>query len=315
MNTSLVGTAVAVIATLAMTSVGFSWFFVRTWGRPKQRITPDTPEDHGLRSEPVTFPSDSGELTGWFIGQDDPHASAVVVSHGWGSDGARMLPLAAMLHDNGHAVLLYDARRHGANTSQDPATLLSFAEDVSAAINYLSHRPDVDPNHLGIVGHSMGGSAAIVAASRNPKIRVVVAGSAFAHPVSLTRRVLRHLHIPRWPFLWLIRFFIERHLGTTMSDIAPQNRIADISVPVLLVHGAQDGVVPLSDMDLLYEAANHDHVRRLVLPERGHRDVLKDAEFARHALQFLNETLTPFNPEPTSIAETQSSGVFADPAT
>ncbi|MGH7025457.1 MAG: acyl-CoA thioester hydrolase/BAAT C-terminal domain-containing protein [Caulobacteraceae bacterium] len=58
-----------------------------------------------------------------------------------------------------------------------PANLANVpAETFSRAITWLQARPDVAPTHIGIVGGSKGAEAALLAASRDPRIKAVVVG-------------------------------------------------------------------------------------------------------------------------------------------
>ncbi len=276
--------------------VGFSWLFARHYCQPRRRLPTKTPADYDLPYEPVTFTSQEVLLKGWFIpanGNPAPQPT-IIVAHGWSRNAARMLPVARLLHDAGFGVLLYDVRGHGASGDGGPMTLLKFAEDIIAAVDYLGGRPEVDMTRLGVVGHSMGGASAIVAASTESRIRVLVSSSAFADPVALTRRFVRahHIPIPRWPFLWLAFHFIERWLGTTIADIAPKNRIGRIKVPLLLIHGDSDQLVPSSDMEALYARARPELARRWLAPGRRHSDVLTDPEYGSRVIGFLDEHLS-----------------------
>jgi pimeloyl-ACP methyl ester carboxylesterase len=150
----------------------------------------------------------------------------------------------------------------------------------------------VDATRLGAVGHSLGGAGAVLAASIEPRIRVLVSTSAFADPVALTWGFMRALHIPRWPFLWLVCRFIERWLGAAMSDLAPQNRIGQITVPVLLIHGESDRYIPPSNVEILYERAQPDKVQRWLIPGRGHSDIIRDPRYGLQIIEFLREHLS-----------------------
>lgn len=281
---------------IATLSIAFSWAFARRWGRPKRQHSSKTPADYALSSKSVTFTSHGVALNGWLITPDRSPFATVVLPHGWASNAADMLPGAARLRDEGFGVLVYDSRGHGTSGEHGPVTIRTFAEDLTAAIDYLVERPEVDAARLGVIGHSMGGAAAIVAASDEPRIGAVVSSSAFADIVSLTRRTLRSFHVPRWPFLWLVGRIVETHLQATMIDLSPQNRIGQIRAPVLLLHGADDEQIPPSDMAALYSNANHANTQQVLFPDRGHEDIFEDPSYARRIISFLHESLDPRGP-------------------
>lgn len=282
------------LAVIVALGVGFAWVFARLYCQPRRRSATQTPADYELPFMFITFLSHGVYLNGWFI---PPRAHpvrrpAIILTHGWSSNKAQLLPVARPLHEAGFGVLLYDARGHGASGGRGPITIAKFAEDLAAAIDYLEGRPDVDAKRLGVVGHSIGGASAILSASSEPRIRALVSSSAFADPVSLTWRFMRALHIPRWPFLWLVCRIIEGWLGASMVQVAPQNRIGQVTAPMLLIHGESDRLVPLSDMWALYGRANPTHTQRWLVPKRHHSNVILDSDFASVVGEFLTDHLT-----------------------
>jgi pimeloyl-ACP methyl ester carboxylesterase len=86
--------------------------------------------------------------------------------------------------------------------------------------------------------------------------------------------------------------FIERWLGTPITDIAPQNRIGQITVPVLLIHGDSDRFIPPSNMETLYARAHQEDVQSWLVPGRRHSDVILDPDYGSRVMAFLREHLS-----------------------
>ena len=83
--------------------------------------------------------------------------------------------LAGSLADAGFAVLRYDKRGVGQSGGRvESATINDYADDLRAAVKFMSERKDVDRKRLGVVGHSEGGSVAMLAASKEKKIGALV---------------------------------------------------------------------------------------------------------------------------------------------
>ncbi len=83
--------------------------------------------------------------------------------------------LADYLTRRGFAVLRTDDRGVGQTTGRyDHATTVDFAHDALAAVRYLRARPDIDPKHVGLIGHSEGGAAAMIAAAESPDVAFVI---------------------------------------------------------------------------------------------------------------------------------------------
>ncbi len=85
------------------------------------------------------------------------------------------LVLADYLTRRGIAVLRADDRGTGKSTgSHATATTADFATDVEAGITYLTTRPEIDKNRIGLIGHSEGGVIAPMVAARTPGVAFIV---------------------------------------------------------------------------------------------------------------------------------------------
>lgn len=85
------------------------------------------------------------------------------------------LVLADHLTRNGIGVLRYDDRGTGESTGNyATATSSDLAVDVRSAVDYLKSRTDIDPNKIGLVGHSEGGLIAPMVASESADIAFIV---------------------------------------------------------------------------------------------------------------------------------------------
>jgi hypothetical protein len=97
----------------------------------------------------------------------------------WGHK--KFLVLADYLTRRGIAVLRSDDRGVGESTGDfDSATIADLASDTSAAVAYLKKRSEIVPDAIGLVGHSLGGDIAPLAAVQSPDVAFIVlmAGSA-----------------------------------------------------------------------------------------------------------------------------------------
>ncbi len=83
--------------------------------------------------------------------------------------------LAGALADAGYVVLRYDKRGVGQSGGRvESASLSDYAEDLRAAVKYLAGRKDVNAKRIAIVGHSEGGSVALLEASKDGRPAAVV---------------------------------------------------------------------------------------------------------------------------------------------
>jgi pimeloyl-ACP methyl ester carboxylesterase len=83
--------------------------------------------------------------------------------------------LADHLTRSGIAVLRFDARGVGKSSGErEQATSEDFATDVESAVAFLRKHERIDPDHIGLIGHSEGGIIAPMVASKDTRIAFIV---------------------------------------------------------------------------------------------------------------------------------------------
>jgi pimeloyl-ACP methyl ester carboxylesterase len=130
------------------------------------------------RSEDVTYPSAGYDLAGTLTLPEGPGPfAAVVMITGSGPQDRDealaghkpFLVIADALTRAGYAVLRVDDRGVGGSGGDYAAGRYDdMADDVLAGVSYLAGRPEVDPQRIGLFGHSEGGYLAPLAAQRAP---------------------------------------------------------------------------------------------------------------------------------------------------
>jgi len=180
-------------------------------------------------------------------------APAVVVMHGWGANASVMLPLARPLHGAGFHTILVDARGHGMSEEDDYASMPRFSEDLDVAVDWVLAHDAV--TRVGVVGHSIGAAAAILAAARDTEHRItcVVEVSGFADVWDVMMESSRLGQMPA-AAAWAVRRTMEYVLGDSLDSIAPVGHIGRIQVPTMIVHGDRDEVVDVQHAFRLAEA-------------------------------------------------------------
>jgi pimeloyl-ACP methyl ester carboxylesterase len=171
-----------------------------------QTLGPTEPaEPVPYNEEEVTFTNGDVTLAGTLTlpDGDAPFPVVVLVSGSGAQDRDESLaPLTALkpfrliaddLTRNGVAVLRYDDRGvGGSGGSWADSTIQDFAMDTAAAIDYLETRDDIDPEQIGVLGHSEGGFiAAMLGASRDDIAFIVT----LAGPAVSSRDLLRTQNI------------------------------------------------------------------------------------------------------------------------
>lgn len=257
------GRRIGVTAALAVGPLA-AWRFAQAYraraGYPHRHPPDHDPSFLGLAFEEVLVPSSGLQLPAWWIpARDGAPGPAVLLVHGWESARDRTLPNAQILHALGYHVLTLDVRGHGVNPAEElPMTAGEFGADALAGVRALLARADV--TKVAILGHSMGGIGALLAAAAEPRVAAVVAASTPADPYRLTRQTFRLARLPipgpfAYPLAWLTTHVFLQPRGHTVRSVSAARAIAAYEGPVLLIHGDADRVVPVSHMGRLARAA------------------------------------------------------------
>jgi uncharacterized protein len=241
---------------------------------------PPSYEPHSVVAVPVLperveFEARDGKrLSGWYLPppeEVDRPAACVVLAYGYGGYKEQMHGYAKILHEGGFATLMFDMR--GGGLRRGEPTTLGYKErwDLMDAVRYVRSRDDVDGDRVGVLGVSMGGATAIMAAEDDPHIKAIVADSAFADIADMIRPGLAAFVGPRAAWLAkLIVFYAETMMGVKADELRPMRSAAKMGPrPILIIHGDQDQLTAPSSAHKLYEAAQGPKELWMV-PETSH---------------------------------------------
>jgi pimeloyl-ACP methyl ester carboxylesterase len=256
----------AALAAPAAAALRFALTYRARAGFPRRRPPIHDPGDLDMAFDDLSIQSDGARLAAWWIpARDGAPGPAVVLVHGWESARDRTLPNAQFLHAAGFHVLTFDVRGHGANDREAlPLTAAEFGRDTVAAVHAALDRPEVTA--VAVLGHSLGGSGALLAAAAEPAIAAVVSVSAPAGPYRLTRHTFRLARLPlpdpiAYPLAWLTTHVFLRPRGHAVAAVSATRAARSYLGPLLLVHGTADTVVPVENVARLAVAARRARER------------------------------------------------------
>lgn len=183
----------------------------------------------------LTVPvSGNAALHGWLFRAPEPGTPLIIWSHGNGGNITDRAPAASELARRGASVLLYDYRGYGKSGGQPGEQILY--DDVLAVYDLAVRQGLGDPSSMVSYGESLGGPYAAYLASRRP-VRAVIIENSFHSAASVANAIY---HVP-----------IGIFLGRSLSTARFLNRA---KVPVLIMHGRRDEVIPLRSALDLHEA-------------------------------------------------------------
>ncbi|KAL0488156.1 hypothetical protein AKO1_008964 [Acrasis kona] len=285
----------------------------------------DPMTDFGSDFENVEF--DSSEevgltLRGWVVPAKNSTNTMVILCHGAFTDRREMLRHCKYLCSSGYDCMLFDFRDHGTSDSTlKRGTSLGIREhqDIIDAVNKIKSMPAYRSKSIVVMGSSTGAASAILAASKDIRINMVIAENPFSHRRKQVKEALRDafdrsgqwggeknekynkilslISVPQW-YVDLAAFVCDYRsvvgsgysLKNTLEVIDVVNKIAPR--PLLLIHGTDDRMVKISHSEQLYESAGQP--KDLWRVEKGRHSMLHQLNtnlYEERIVSFIKDNL------------------------
>ena len=201
--------------------------------------------------------------------------NTVILIHGMMDSSAGMGYLAERYHELGWNVLSIDQRSHGESEGTKRTMGINEAKDISAWVEEIVVL--YSATRIYIHGVSMGAAATLFYAARSDGVpsvvRGVIADSSYASYVFIFKKLLYQAIRNRF-IVWSITLgaslgcFI--YTGIRFQSIRPDKSIQKIQIPVLLFHGQQDLLVPVSSIRKMFAEAMKLGAETVVVPGAPH---------------------------------------------
>jgi len=273
----------ATVAAHAETPVGFAELHVADADRPLNGF--------------VWYPAQPGGIatmladTRLFVGTPAIHGAApasgvfplVVLSHGLGGNALNQDWLATDLAAHG---MIVAAINHPGTTTGDVqpqalATLWDRPADISRTISALTGDPEfaahIDTVHIAVIGHSLGGYTALALAG--VRVERGAMGRYCADHDDEGCRLARRADLSATPGDRFAASHRDDRVAAVVA-MAPgltpgmtAETLAAVPVPVLLIAGARDAVIPVADVRRV-AADLPSSARYVELPDAAHYDFL-----------------------------------------
>jgi dipeptidyl aminopeptidase/acylaminoacyl peptidase len=245
---------------------------------------PDRTGIEGLAE--ISFSSADGRrVAGWYA--PSRNRAAIILVHGTGAERSSLLFETGFLSQAGFGVLAIDLPGQGASEGR---TRWGVPERhaISAAVDLLRARGEVDPERIGGFGFSMGAYVLTQAAVLDQRLRALAL-------VSSPTEVVEHnwLATAKWGLLSQVPCYLALRAYGQSLDIPPKNVIGSIAPrAVLIVGGDLDPLVPAFMARQLYSAAGSPKELWLV-PRAHHADFAQIAgpEYRNRLAGFFDRTL------------------------
>ncbi|MCU1285304.1 MAG: phospholipase, partial [Acidobacteriales bacterium] len=188
---------------------------------------------------------------------------ALIYFHGNGGSIGANAAHACRLSRMGFAVLIFDYRGYG-RSEGGPPTEKQVYDDAEQAWNFLLTKEplsDPSPDKINakpvIYGHSLGGAVAVEMATRHPEASALIVESSFTSIQEMAKQSPQFRFFPTW-------LILNQHMDSL-------EKMFTVKMPVLVIHGTADNIVPFAMSEKLYAAAPGKKQLFLV-PGAGHEN-------------------------------------------
>ncbi|NQE85929.1 alpha/beta hydrolase [Nocardia terpenica] len=230
---------------------------VETMPRPLERVEINSPD---------------GILPGWLIPARDVVGRAPVVIFYNGFDVTKELLYCIIREefaDRGIACLVVDAPGTGEPLRlRGVASRPDYEVPTSAIVDHLMTRPDLDPERLGLLGISLGGYYAPRGAAFEHRIKACAAwggvwdyGQLWQHRWETRSKTTP---VPFWQLPWVMGTDTMEQALEKVKPFALAEALPHLTQPFLIVHGADDSMIPLSHAEEAIEAAGSSDKKLVV---------------------------------------------------
>lgn len=204
-----------------------------------------------------------GASVGYMLYIHNSTAPVLVFFHGNGEIATDYEGLAELYHLCNVSLLVFDYRGYGwSDGTPLTSKMLPDAEKCLLAIDsILGQHGVVAGRPLFLKGRSLGSAPAIYLAHQHPeKLKGLIIESGYANAPSLFRR----LGIP-----------IPDDIADDINlPIYNESKIKEVHVPLLVIHGEQDTLIPVDNAKALYAASPAQDKQLVIINGAGHNNLL-----------------------------------------
>jgi len=237
-------------------------------------------DDPAVKTETTWIECEDARLYAETYIPDTVPAPALLICHGMDVQGFHFLKIYSQLAEaasrNGLVVLVFDFRGVGKSTGEFDYGM-GEQKDVKCALNYLASRPEVAPDSIFVVGHSLGGAVSLYALQNETRVKGLVLWSTPKNHNYNVRKFIKRMrgNLGLYAFLLLSRvdkvFNVSRlsRLEVYGINLRPRyvreklmklNECEAVSrlnsIPLLVVVGENDAIVGVDEAREVFASAN-----------------------------------------------------------
>ncbi|GAB3805931.1 alpha/beta hydrolase [Virgibacillus kimchii] len=236
---------------------------------------------------------DDLNLSSGFIENDSDERRAVILVHGFRNTGENMGQLTRLYYDRGFDILFPDARGHGESEGDYIGYGWHDRLDILDWIDLLME--EYDAEEIILHGNSMGAATVLMTSGEDlpEEVKGIIADSGYTTVKEELAHQLQHIYgLPAFPLLEVTSMITQIRAGYTLGGASAIDQVKDNTLPLLIIHGEEDDLVPTDMAYEIHDAAGGEK-ELWIVPEAGHTDAMDNftGEFKEKVGAFIDRVL------------------------
>ncbi|WP_218970312.1 alpha/beta hydrolase [Mesobacillus jeotgali] len=229
--------------------------------------------------EIVEIQSDDGlRLKARFLKNQQSSGKMVILAHGYKGSSEQMPGITKFYYDQGFDILKPDARGHGLSEGDYIGYGWHDRKDYVRWSQFLVEQKEAETIFLH--GFSMGAATVLMASGEKlpEQVKGIIADSGYTTVHEELSHQLKYLYnLPAFPVMQVTSAVTKFRAGYSFSEASALEGIEKNHLPLFIIHGDQDQLVPTVMGKRIFDKANS--LKELwIVPGAGHTEAYTIAE-------------------------------------
>ncbi|NWF86818.1 alpha/beta fold hydrolase [Candidatus Bathyarchaeota archaeon] len=268
-----------------------------------------------VKTETVWVDCGSAKLYGKLYIPNAVPSSGLLICHGLNAKGFHLLKIYTLLTRvacrEGFVTLVFDFRGAGKSGGQFDYGF-GEQEDVKCALRFLTSRPEVMPNSIFVVGHSLGGAVSLYALQNETRVKGLVLWSTPKNHNYNVKKFIKNTRGKLGLYAFLVLSYLDKILNVSRLfklevcgvNLRPKDvreklmklneceAVSKLSkMPLLVVVGGSDEIVGVDEAKEIYNSA-HEPKILLIIDSADHVYTGKEDELIAKTIEWIKKWMT-----------------------
>jgi uncharacterized protein len=244
--------------------------------------------------ETLEIQSEDGvKLKAAFLRNPNTNGKAVILAHGYKGNHTQMPGVTKFYYEQGFHVLKPDARGHGDSEGNYIGYGWHDRKDYQKWVQLLVN--EINSKHILLHGFSMGAATVLMTSGEElpGEVKGIIADSGYTSVMEELSHQLKYLyHLPAFPIMQVTSIVTNIRAGYSFTEASALEQVKKNKLPLFIIHGDQDELVPAEMAYRLFEAATSEK-EMWIVPGAAHTKAytVDEAEYHKRLKAFFQKVI------------------------